>query len=338
MSQSRPAGRPGERLRCEHCGYQIPGNVRRSEDGRGFCSQFCLEAFDEEKPVPAADAYQRFETGIEPLDELVPSGLPADAFVLLSGEEGTRRRELLTEFVWRALERGEPAVYVAYADPPTAVLERFFTLGWNPLPALEDDRLRILDCFTHRLEDRDAFINTLNDWNRFLDGAANDAIEAVRDPTDVREVANTLNRSLEDLKMTESGLVVLDSLDELDTMIQDRLVHNFVTDVRAVVSKARFVPIVASATTSTEGSYPANDEYVFDGIVELRLTGELVAEMRLRQLGIRKLVGTAFTPRWIAYDGAPGSGAFAFDPTTEIPGVYDSELEPAPSRMGTDAW
>ncbi|MFC4248920.1 ATPase domain-containing protein [Natribaculum luteum] len=319
--------RSGQRRRCAYCGYSIPEEPHRSEAGREFCSRSCLEAFDEEESIPAEDAYERFETGVEPLDSLVPTGLPADAFLLLSGEEGTRRSELLTELVWRALERGEPAVVVAYVDPPTAVLERFFRQGWNVLPYLEDDRLRIVDCFTHRLEDRDEFVTTLNEWNRFLADAGDDAVIDVERPGDVRAVANALQRGLDDLEMTETGLVVLDSLDELDALVQDQLVHNFVKDVRASVCKARYVPIIAAATPADDDGRLVGDEPVYDGVVDLRLTDRLVPESRLKQLGIRKLVGTAYDPQWTAYEHAPGRGLLSFDPTTEAGSVYEQNVE-----------
>ncbi len=151
-------------LECDHCHYPIPGDPEESDDGR-YCSTACREAADDDSTMPDPDAYKRFVTGVEPLDSLVPNGIPADSFLLLSGDEGTRRAELGTELVWRALERGEPAVIVSVANPPTATLERFYGNGWNVLPALENDRLRIIDCFTHRLDDRDDFLDRRTDWS-----------------------------------------------------------------------------------------------------------------------------------------------------------------------------
>ncbi|MCU4744723.1 RAD55 family ATPase [Natronoglomus mannanivorans] len=309
--------------RCSHCTYPIADElVQGTDDAPGpFCSEACRDAAAADEIV-RDDGYKRFTTGVEPLETLVPRGVPSDAFVLLTGDEGTRRTELTTELVWRALTRGEPAVIVAFTNPPIAVLERFFALDWNPLPYLEMDRLRIVDCFTHRLEDRDAFENTRNDWGRFVGDVAEDAVVAVRDPSDVREVANALDRALDDLEMTETGVVVLDSIDEIDTLVQDRLIHNFVTDVRATVCKARFVPMFASATTSGDRAYPIDDEYVFDGIVDFRLADDVIPETRLTQLGVRKLVGAQFVPQWETYAVSPGRGLFTFDPETESTDVF----------------
>ncbi|WP_276254580.1 RAD55 family ATPase [Halomontanus rarus] len=309
--------------RCPHCTYPIADEpVQGTDDAPGpFCSENCRDA-DADDDIVRERGYKRFLTGVEPLDALVPRGIPSNAFVLLTGDEGTRRSELTTELVWRALTRGEPAVIVAFNDPPIAVLERFFTLDWNLLPFLEMDRLRIVDCFTHRLEDRDAFQSTRNDWGQFVGGVAEDAVVAVRDPSDLGEVASALERALDDLEMTETGVTVLDSIDEIDALVQDRLLHNFVEDVRATVCKARFVPMFASATTSGDRAYPIDDEYVFDGIVDLRLADHVVPETRLTQLGVRKLVGAQFVPQWATYTVGPGRGLFTFDPATESTDVF----------------
>ncbi|MHC3439657.1 RAD55 family ATPase [Natrialbaceae archaeon A-gly3] len=331
MTRTPPTPRTyRQRIPCEHCGYPITDTPRRSEEGTEFCSTYCLEAFDAEEPTTANDVYKRFETGIDPLDSLVPGGFPADSLLLLSGEEGTRRSEFLTELLWRATERDEPVVVVAYANPPTAVLEDFFRLGWNPLPALEGDRLRIVDCFTPRLEDRDSYVAALNDWNRFLDGAVDDAVVEVRDPGDVREVESSLEGAIEDLEMVETGLVVIDSLDELSSLVQEGLIHNFLKELRATVSRARYVPIVTGAAAEESG-YPADDEYVFDGIVDLHVHEKPGQPGKLKRLAVRKLTGTSYIPRWVTYEGRPDRGLFTFDPT-EANSVYDFGTETPPPR------
>ncbi|QLG49402.1 RAD55 family ATPase [Natrinema halophilum] len=308
-------------LECDHCHYPIPGEPEESDDGR-FCSVACREAAADNSTMTDPHAYKRVATGIEPIDSLVPNGIPADSFLLLLGDEGTRRAELEIELAWRALERGEPAVVVSFANPPTATLERFYQNGWNVLPALENDRLRIVDCYTHRLDDRDAFLDHRNEWTAFVGEAAEDAIIEVRDPSDRRELTNSLYGALDDLEMNETGLVTLDSLDELETLLQDRQVHDLVKDIRATVCKARFVPVVAAASTASDGEYPES-EYVFDGIVDLRLDDQHAPDARLKQLAVRKLIGAQTLPQWVTYEYEPARGLFAFGGNGETPQKYD---------------
>ncbi|MFC4542955.1 RAD55 family ATPase [Halosolutus amylolyticus] len=327
----RTGGTPQYPLQCDHCHYPIPGEPKERGDGH-YCSGSCREAADGESTMPDPDAYKRVVTGIEPLDSLVPNGIPADSFLLLSGDEGTRRSELLTELVWRAIERGEPAVLVSFADPPTATLERFFGNGWNVLPALETDRLRIVDCFTHRLSDREAFLESRNEWQTFVGEAAADSIVTVEEPDDGPAVADALHEALDALEMTETGLVTIDSLDELGRLLQRDRVHDFVTEVRGTICTPRYVPIVAGATTAGSDKYP-EDEYVFDGIVDLRLTDQFTPETRLKQLGVRKLIGTQFLPQWITYEYEPARGLFAFGSSTDAREVYDYDFGNGPRAV-----
>ncbi|MFC6768375.1 RAD55 family ATPase [Natrinema soli] len=316
-------------LECDHCQYPIPGDIEDGDDGR-YCSVACRDAADDDSTLSDPCAYKRFVSGVEPLDSLVPNGIPADSLLLLSGDEGTRRAELGIELVWRALERGEPTVVVSLTNPPTATLERFYQNGWNVLPALENDRLRILDCYTHRLDDREAFLERRNEWTTFVGEAAADAIVEVRDPSDRRELTNSLTGALDDLEMTETGLVTIDSLDELETVFRDRQAHDFVEDIRATVCKARFVPIVATASTAGQDAPEA--EYVVDGIVDLRLTDRLAPDVRLKQLAVRKLSGAQFLPQWVTYEHEPARGLFAFGPNTNARQVYDlSSGQPQPN-------
>jgi KaiC/GvpD/RAD55 family RecA-like ATPase len=319
-------------LECDHCHYPIPGDSEESDDGR-YCSTSCLEAAADGSTLADPDAYKRVATGVEPLDSLVPNGIPADSFLLLSGEEGTRRAELGIEFAWRALERGEPAVVCSFATPPTATLERFYGNGWNVLPALENDRLRIVDCFTHRLDDRDQFLDNRTDWTAFVGDAAGDAIVEVRDPSDRREVAKGLHRALDDLEMTETGLVTMESLAELESLFQEQAIHDFVRDVRATVCKARFVPIVAATTAGQTGD--TETESVCDGIVDLRLTNRPPSETRLKQLAVRKLLGAQVLPQWVTYEHEPARGLVAFGPNADAQQIYDSSPRtPQPNRRG----
>ena len=309
-SQQRPEPSADYPLECDHCHYPIPGDPEETDEGQ-FCSTACREAAgdDEEETMPDPSAYKRIVTGVEPIDSLVPNGVPADAFVCLSGEAGTRRSELETELVWRAIERGEPAVFLTATTPPTALLERFFENGWNVLPALEDDRLRIVDCFTYRLTDRDGFRERRGEWIEFVGEAAADSIVAVEEPTDVEPILRSLSEALDDLEMTETGLVAIDSLPELARGLETDHVHEFVTETRASVCKARYAPIFAGWTAGDDGV--AMDESIFDGIVDLRLADHLEPETRLRQLGIRKLTGARHLPQWITYEYEPVRGLFA---------------------------
>ncbi|MFC7176646.1 RAD55 family ATPase [Halosegnis marinus] len=258
------------------------------------------------------------------LDASLPQGFPRNAFVLVSSEPGTRDRALGAELVWRSLERGEPVVVVSFQEPPSAVVQQFLTLDWNVIPYLERGMLRIVDCFTYRLDGqgRDRLFDRMDEWNAYLSDVAREATTTVRDPSDIGEIGNKLDNALEAREMVDEGIVVIDSLTELGTLVQPVQAYDFVKDVRADVCKGRFVPVFAGATIGGGGgggdAFPHDLTYVMDGLVELRLNDDLVADTLIKQVRIRKLNGALVVPEWRAYEYTSRLGMVPFDPAEEM--------------------
>jgi KaiC/GvpD/RAD55 family RecA-like ATPase len=262
----------------------------------------------------------RTDPDIAGMKRALPQGLPRNGFVLISGQAGTRDGAVHAELVWRALQREEPAVFVSFQEPPSSVVQRFLTLGWNVIPYLESGQLAILDCFTYRVPDRDRMIERLNDWNQYLQAVAEPSTETVRDPTDLDELANKLDNQLEALSMTDTGMVLVDSLTELGTLVQPVQAYDFVKNVRADVCKGRFVPIFAGATYATKDveQFPHDLDYIVDGVVDLQLNNEIVRDTLLKRIRIRKMAGVLSISEWIAYEYTAGEGMVVFDPEKEI--------------------
>ena len=307
---------------CDFCRQPIPEEtVSVTVDGRAYdcCSIACQEAVaGGESAFSRSHGHRRVDTEVAALDSSLPQGLPRNAFVLVSGEAGTRNRAVGSELVWRTLQRGESVVIVTFEEPPGSIVQQFFTLDWNVLPYLESGRLRILDCFTYRLSDRRRMFDRMDEWNAHLYDAADAATTTIRDPTDLGELQNKLDNALEAREMVSSGVVLVDSLTELGTLVQPVQAYNFVKDVRAEVCKGRFVPVFAGATRGGEGDrFPHDLGYVADGLVDLRLTEELVEDTLIKQARIRKLSGVLVISEWHAYEYTAGLGMVTFDPREE---------------------
>ncbi len=312
-----------DRNRCDYCRLAVPDETVAAErDGQTyhFCCGACRDAFaDREQVFTEYHGFRRVESGVAGVDAGLPQGLPRNAFVLVSGQAGTRDAELHAELVWRTLQRGEPAAVMTFQEPPGAVVQQFVSMDWNVLPFLESGDLHIVDCFTYRLEDRERTFDRLNDWNQHIYGVAEDATVVVRDPTDVGAIENKLDNCLETLGASDEGLVLIDSLTELGTHLQPVQAYDFVKDVRADVCKGRFVPVFAGATFRGDGEeFPHDLEYVVDGIVDLRLDGETVPDTLLKQVRIRKMNGVLAIPEWRAYEFTGGLGMVTFDPEEEM--------------------
>ena len=308
--------------RCDYCRLPIPEvPVALEFDGEqyAFCSETCRDAMvDSDRVFTEYHGHRRFSSGVAALDRSLPQGIPRNAFVLIGGQAGTRDTALQAELVWRTLQREEPAVFVAFQNPPMAVVEHFVTLGWNVLPYLESGQLGILDCFTERLGDPDRMIDRMCEWNRHLDRATDPATVTVSDPSDTGELANKLDNLLEARSMVDTGAVVVDSLTEFGSLVQPIQAYDFVKDVRADVCKGRFVPVFAGATYggSEDEPFPHDLDYLVDGVVDLN--GSIVEDTLLKRIRVRKMRGVLAVPEWRAFEYTSHTGMVPFDPETEI--------------------
>jgi len=308
---------------CDFCRHDVPLEpVTVEHEGRTY--EFCSEACRDE--LAANDfvfseyhGYRLFDTQVSALDQHLPQGMPRNSFVLLSAMAGTRDGAVHAELVWRTLQREEPAAVVTFKEPPVATVQRFLSLGWNILPYLERGDLRIVDCFTYRVDDRERMFDRMNRWNTHLQEVARPAIETVRDATDITEIGNKLDNCLEACDMTDRGAVMIDSLTELGSLVQPVQAYNFVKDLRADVCKGRDVPVFVGATYSgDDGAFPHDLDYVVDGVVQLVLDGELVEDTLIKRIRIRKMSGVLAISEWTAYEYTSELGMVTFDPEEEI--------------------
>jgi KaiC/GvpD/RAD55 family RecA-like ATPase len=320
----QPASDGAEGIRrCDYCRLPIPGE-RLTQDHDGvtydFCSRACRDAVESGDHVfTQFHGFRRMDTGVSVLDASLPQGIPRNSFVLLTDLAGTRTEAIQAELVWRALQRGEPVVYMSFLEPPVSVVQEFITLEWNVLPSLEAGDLQIVDCFSYRVDDRDRMYERMNDWNSHLWDITEGATETVRDPTNIGQLQNRLDNALEAVDGHDRGLVVIDSLTELGSLVQPVRAYNFVKDIRADVCKGRFVPVFAGATvTSDVEEFPHDLGYMVDGIVEMRLNEDLIEGALVKQLRVRKMNGVLTYPEWEVYEYTAGEGIVTFDPVAQM--------------------
>jgi KaiC/GvpD/RAD55 family RecA-like ATPase len=328
--------------RCDFCQSPIPAGpvvLERDEADYRFCTEACRDAMQAaDRVFTAYRGHRRFDPAVSVLAAKLPQGMRRNSFVLVSAQPGSRELAFQSELVWRTLQRGEPAIVVSFTAPPVAVVERFLELGWNVLPALEDGRLHLLDCFSYRVEDRDRMLARMNDWSTHLYHVAEPRTTSVRDPTNISEVQNRLDGALETQGMVDEGLVVIDSLTEFGSLVQPVRAYDFVKDIRADVCKGRFVPIFAGATFAGDAErFPHDLGYLFDGIVDLELSPEIVDGALIKRVRIRKMAGVLVYPEWSAYEFTSGEGLVMFDPQAEIAKTEAERTEDAGEASGAAA-
>ncbi len=293
-----------------------------SDGSQAFCSTTCRRAYEDTESVFIDDdSHRKLRPGVAGLDASLPQGLPRNTFLMLVGNSGTREEAIQAELVWRTLERGEPAVVVAFTEPPTSVVANFLAMDWNVLPYLEADQLHLVDCFTYRMDDRARLYDRMTDWNAHLLEATEPQTTAVRDPSDSQAVLNAVDNCLEALEMVETGVVVIDSIAEYGSLVQPVQAYDFVKNVRAEVCKGRFVPVIAGATVEGPADdFPRDLDYVVDGVVDLRLDNSILEDTLFRRVRVRKLRGVLAISEWHTYEYTSGLGMVTFDPQAELEG------------------
>ncbi|WP_458189551.1 ATPase domain-containing protein [Haladaptatus sp. NG-WS-4] len=309
--------------RCDFCRLPRPSEsvtLEYESVTYEFCSETCRnEMREHDRVFTEYHGFRQLDTGVSALDDFLPQGLPRNSFVLLSGEAGTRDNAIQAELVWRTLQRGEPAVVVSFTEPPVSVVEQFLSMEWNVLPYLETGQLHVVDCFTYRVSDRKRMFARMDEWNQFLHRVTLAATTTVRDPGDTSELQHKLDNCLEALTMSDTGIVVIDSLTEFGTLVQPVQAYDFVKDLRADVCKGRFVPVFAGATlVSEEETFPHDLGYVVDGIVNLQLNGTIIEDVLVKRIRIRKMNSVLAIPEWVAYEYTSAKGMVTFDPLEEL--------------------
>jgi KaiC/GvpD/RAD55 family RecA-like ATPase len=329
MSQDSADDAQPEIHRCDYCRLPCPTTpieLQRESAIYEFCCAACRDALVSQDHVfTSYHGFRRLETGVSALDASLPEGIPRNSFVLFSYLAGSRVEAIQAELIWRALQRNEPAVFVSFLEPPVSVIQEFLNFDWNVLPSLEAGDLRLVDCFSYRVADRDRMYERMNTWNSHLWDVAKPATTTVRDPTDMDQLQNRLDTVLSSLGMHDEGVVVIDSLTELGSLVQPVQAYNFLKDVRADVCKGRFVPVFAGGTVTGNGeAFPHDLGYAVDGIVDLHLNEELVADALLKQLRVRKMSGVLTYPEWQVYEYTAGEGIVTFDPVAELEEAADA--------------
>lgn len=330
--------------RCDYCRQPCPREpltLDRNGATYKFCCETCRDAIDaHEKVFTEYHGHRRLRTGVSALDASLPQGVPRNSLVLLTDLAGTRTQSMQAELVWRALQRGEPVVYVSFLEPPISVVQEFVNLSWNVFPSLESGDFTIVDCFTYRVDDRNRMHDRMSDWNAHIWDVVEDATVTVRDPTGMGELQNRLDSALEAVDAHDEGLVIIDSLTELGSLVQPVQAYNFLKDVRADICKGRFVPIFAGATVTGEGdTFPHDLGYMVDGIVEMRLNEDIVKDTLVKQLRVRKMGGVLTYPQWQVYEFTSGKGLVTFDPREQLAqaGAEDQMVDDGSEQSADDA-
>jgi KaiC domain protein len=100
------------------------------------------ESFDEEEFESDID---RLDIGIDGLDEMVLGGVPKRSLMVTIGSAGTGKTTFGLQFLNRALENGEKAVYITLEESRERIFDTAEEKGWEFRRYAAEDRLAVID-------------------------------------------------------------------------------------------------------------------------------------------------------------------------------------------------
>lgn len=100
------------------------------------------EEFDEESFESEID---RLDIGIDGLDEMILGGVPIRSLMVAIGSAGTGKTTLGLQFLNRALEEGDSAVFITLEESRTRILDTAAEKGWPFREYESEGRLAVVD-------------------------------------------------------------------------------------------------------------------------------------------------------------------------------------------------
>lgn len=201
---------------------------------------------------------ERLSTGIEELDNLIEGGIPKGYIILLTGNPGSGKTILCSQYLYCGLESGEPGIYVSFTENKQNFLSN----------------MRKLNMHFEDYESKGIF--------KFLD------FPAMKESG----IGSALERIFIEVDSLKAKRLIIDSISALNEAFQERIDIRIMlqTAIGKVANAFGVTTILISEKTN---DFPLNDEriaFLVDGIIVLDSTtnkGHLE-----RKLQVTKMRGT----------------------------------------------
>lgn len=227
--------------------------------------------------------------GIDVLDAALPRGVPRNSFIILCGDGGTGKSVFLVNIAYTFLKRGEQVIYVALDDGPHSIAALFKTFRIDIDKYISERLFGIIDAFSFRLgplkKPHPSVIREVN-------------------PKNLDQLVHTINDVIDEWKLVNKGLLIIDSLNEIFFQTEMASAFEFVKTIRAIAAKARNILTISSLHTPTQTyqEIAKTLEYMVDGFIELRYEPRLMEiGIPLKQYIIRKMRGVPHHASWVPY-------------------------------------
>ncbi|MCX8184580.1 MAG: RAD55 family ATPase [Sulfolobales archaeon] len=241
----------------------------------------------------------RVTFGIEPLDIGAPEGVMRSSTLLVAGESGTGKSALIAHIAANFMFKGEKCIYIALDDSPESFVEQLESFGWPGREFYSKELLHIIDGYTYTT-------------GRYVASAYSRKSINVQK---MDELVYSVLSSIDELKLENTGVLVIDSLNDLFYFHDIPKIVMLIKSIRAHASKLRKIVSIMVLHTDTDEmmSLERNIEHLFDGVIYTRVNEDLrKIGIPLKELLIKKLRGAPTNPFWIPY-AVTNKGVFPVD-------------------------
>jgi len=238
---------------------------------------------------PEIVAWNKVRLGVEVLDRVLPSGVYRNSLIILAGPGGAGKSVLVAHMTKALMEREEPVIYVALDDDPRTVLQNYISFKIDVAQLIKRELLMIIDCFSYRLGHPRP--------------AVNGVIREV-EPDELERLPYTIIDVVLEKELRGRGLVVVDSLNELLLLYNEKTTVEVLRKLRALIAKGEGILVFATLHTSTDDQqkFLRSIEHLVDGVIEVWVTDETgPGDSAVRKLMVRKMKGVHHVSRPIRF-------------------------------------
>jgi KaiC/GvpD/RAD55 family RecA-like ATPase len=234
---------------------------------------------------------KRVSTGIPELDTLLDGGFRRGKIYLVLGEPGTGKTIFALQYLYRALQEGDKALYVAIDEKPGDLVDQAVSLGWDLSAHIERKNLLILDASALIIA-RVSDVNAKNDLQKIIVELNSHIMKSGATRVVIDPVGPLIHATDSPSKVQDQARMLIASLQknpEITTLVTSQ-----------------------SLGRSTRGI----EEYLVAGTLVLEL--ELANSRFVRTITIEKMRSTALDPAQYLFRICPHRG-ITMEPPGEIP-------------------
>lgn len=213
-------------------------------------------------------SFERIQTGISGLDDILNGGLPQGHLYLVEGDPGTGKTTLALQFLLEGIRHKENVIYVTLSESRRELEQVAYSHGWST------EALQIYEMVPDE------------------EDLSPEAQYTVFHPSEV-ELADTITAILEQVDATQPQRVVFDSLSELRMLARDPLKYRRQILALKRHFAGRNCTVLLLDDRTAEGSHDLQLQSIAHGVLMMQSL-ERDFGIKRRRIEIRKLRGSSY--------------------------------------------